>query len=411
MQGLKIHEGREQGGLLHPVRTEIDNLEEALRESFVRRSSEFEGSLVKAGVDAASNPFGIDASTIPGRVSLRIAEAVADAGGLHKVSNKTRAAITLIEEGIFWDLPTRQARKLFQEALGADSFDSILIDAQHKRLMKGFRQRVSEYAKVVNMRDVVDFKTQNVIQVGSFADFPTVAPGSPYLDVQFSDDRATYSVAKYGGGYSFTMEAQVNDDLQALGRMGEKFGMGFQETLAKFVFYTKIDQNPSIYDGKTLFHADHSNDLGASKPLSHDNLEAAVKLLTAQTDLDGQPLNLRPYALIVHPNQEFEAKRLLNSEYRPGTANNDINVFRGMFPGGVIVTDKVTATRYYVVADPALVDTFELGFLGGRREPELFEEAPGSGHMFEFEIKRYKGRLIFGGAHADWRWIVRGYDS
>lgn len=338
----------------------------------------------------------------------RLKKAIKEHGGYKNLPRKIRTMCTLIEENIFWNMNTRQARHIFDEALGAGTFDSILIDAQFKRMIKGFRQRVGPWMNCVSfMKNVVDFKTQRAIQVGSFADLPIVSAQSPYQNVQFSDDRAEYVVKKYGGMYCTSMEAVVNDDLGVLGETAQRFGAGFQQTLDKFVFTTLVNDNPTIFDSNSLFDsANHNNDLGTA-PLNHDNFEDAVKLLTNQTDLDGQPLDLEAYAIVVHPDEQWQARRILNSDRRPGTANNDSNEFKGSLPGGIKVTTRVTSGRWYIVANPAVTDGIEMGFLGGRREPELFQENELSGRAYEFEEMRMKGRLIFGGANTTWQWIVR----
>lgn len=358
---------------------------------------------------AKTDPSKIQESAPGGLFAKRVAERLREAGGYGKQTGKLAVLVHLVESGMLLETKGKRVRQLCREALGAGSFDSILLDAQHKRLMKGFMLRKTQWAKIPSLRKaVVDFKNQYAIQTGSMPIFGSVPAQSPYPEVQFADDRANYTVAKYGGIYGVSLESQLNDDMGVLGAVAEKFGGGFAQTLDDFVFSTQIDDNPTIYDAVALFHnGSHANDLGASKALTHDTLEEAVVKLTSQTDPGGQPMDQRPWALIVHPAQEFTAERLLNSELRPGTQNNDKNAFRGKFPGGVIVSSRVTSGRWYVMADPSQEETIELGFLGGREEPELFQEGKDGGRAFEFEEIRWKARMIFGGVPINWRWIVR----
>lgn len=368
-----------------------------------------ERPLVQRAVE--DNRYQIPTDQPGGLFTRRMAEAIESAGGYARAkgSGKLGTLIGLAEEGILWEIPTKRVRRLCAEALGTGTFDSILLDVQNKRLQRGFRLRTPTWDRVVSfIKNVTDFKTQYAIQTGSFGLFPSVPAHVPYPNVQFTDDSATYTVAKYGGIYATSFEAITNDDLQVLGRTAEKFGMGFAQTIDEFVIGQLIDANPTIYDGAALFSAGHSNDLGTGNALGHDSLEDAAVLLAQQTDLDGEPLELRPWALLVNPAEEWIARRLLESERRPGTGNNDTNVFRGELPGGILVSARVTAGTWYLLADPQVVDTIEFGFLGGRREPELFEENELAGRFFEFEEKRFRGRMIFGGAVIEYRGFVRG---
>jgi hypothetical protein len=295
-----------------------------------------------------------------------------------------------------------------RESIGVGAWDSLMMDAMNKRLLKGWSmlQQAMHWRKIVsNVKNVTDFRTQYAIQTGEFTTLDQVAARAPYNEVEFTDDRISYTVAKYGQVFGLSFEAMTNDDLGAFGRIVEKFGSASQRTVEKFIFTTMLNANPTIYDASALFVAGHSNDLGAATPLNHDNLEAGIKLMANQTDIDGNQLDLVPRFLIVHPDDKFQAMRLLKSSSRPATANNDVNVHEGSLE--LIATSRVTSGRWYLMADPGLVDTYEVGFLGGRQEPEIFEESPDSGHAFAYDERRWKCRLVFGAAILDYRGFVR----
>ncbi len=71
--------------------------------------------------------------------------------------------------------------------------------------------------------------------------------------------------------------------------------------------------------------------------LSESALEQACIDISAWTDERGLKIALIPEKLIIHPDNTFEADRILNTPLRVGTANNDINALKNMgkFPGGV----------------------------------------------------------------------------
>jgi phage major head subunit gpT-like protein len=62
--------------------------------------------------------------------------------------------------------------------------------------------------------------------------------------------------------------------------------------------------------------------------LNETSLEAAVIQIAAWTDERGLLIAAKPVKLIVPPNLMFTAKRLLDTELRVSTADNDINALK-----------------------------------------------------------------------------------
>ncbi len=91
-------------------------------------------------------------------------------------------------------------------------------------------------------------------------------------------------------------------------------------------------------DGKALFATDHpiqgTGGVAANRPavdvdLSQAALEAAIQSFSNQVDDRGMPIDMQPVTLLVSPENEFIAARLLQSAGLPGGANNDINPIQG----------------------------------------------------------------------------------
>lgn len=114
-------------------------------------------------------------------------------------------------------------------------------------------------------------------------------------------------------------------------------------------------------DGKELFATDHptlsgnqANELSVGADLSEASLEDLLTLIRGAKDSRGLRIQLKGQKLIVPPELEFEATRILSSVNQSGTANNDINAMRelGMLPGGVVVWDYLTdADAFFVKTD------------------------------------------------------------
>lgn len=114
-------------------------------------------------------------------------------------------------------------------------------------------------------------------------------------------------------------------------------------------------------DGKELLATDHptlsgdqSNELAVAADLSEASLEDLLTLIRQAKDSRGLRIQLKGQMLIVPPQLEFEATRIVSSVNQSGTANNDINAMKelGMLPKGVVVWDYLTdADAFFVKTD------------------------------------------------------------
>jgi len=115
-------------------------------------------------------------------------------------------------------------------------------------------------------------------------------------------------------------------------------------------------------DGVALFSASHplvsggtnSNTQSTAADLNETSLEAAVIQIGKWTDERGLLIAARPQSLVIPPDLQFVAARVMQSELRPGTADNDINALRssGVVPGGTIVNHYLTDTdAWFLLTD------------------------------------------------------------
>lgn len=114
-------------------------------------------------------------------------------------------------------------------------------------------------------------------------------------------------------------------------------------------------------DGKELLATDHptldgtqSNELAVSADLSEASLEDLLTLIRGMKDSRGLRIQAKGMMLIVPPELEFVATRIVRSTLQSGTANNDTNAMRelGMLPEGIVVWDYLTdADAFFVKTD------------------------------------------------------------
>ena len=75
------------------------------------------------------------------------------------------------------------------------------------------------------------------------------------------------------------------------------------------------------------------------------------------TDHRGRKVRAQPDTLVVHPNDSLTAKELLGSQGKPGTPNNDMNVFSGMNIS-LVVDPYLTDTDSWFLIDSRMIDTY-----------------------------------------------------
>lgn len=84
------------------------------------------------------------------------------------------------------------------------------------------------------------------------------------------------------------------------------------------------------------------NELTTAADISEASLEQAVIDIGKWMDDRGLKIAVRPQKLIVPVDLDFEANKIMKTEYEVGTANNTVNIVRSRFPGGVVVNHYLT---------------------------------------------------------------------
>ncbi|MBF0165186.1 MAG: Mu-like prophage major head subunit gpT family protein [Magnetococcales bacterium] len=289
---------------------------------------------------------------------------------------------------------------VMREALDSSSWSDVLGDAITRRMIADYAVNTPYdiWRKLVTTVPIHDFRTQERVRFGGYGDLPWVAEAATYLPLTSpGDEKATYAVGKRGGTEKLTLEMIRNDDVGALRQIPVKLSRSAKRTLGKFVLdFLRI--NPTIYDGKTLFHADHGN-LG-SQALSLTTWGAARLAMLSQTEKDsGDPLSIPPRMLLVPAALETEAHDLFRRNL-----NQDPTFLQSNAPEIVSVWYWTDANDWCAAADPADIASIEIGFLDGNQEPELFvQDSPTVGSLFTNDQITYKIRHVYGGAVTDYR--------
>tara|TARA_R110002051_G_scaffold303835_1_gene372932 strand:- start:855 stop:1766 length:912 start_codon:yes stop_codon:yes gene_type:complete len=178
---------------------------------------------------------------------------------------------------------------------------------------------------------------------------------------------ARYNHETIAMGFAITEEA-MEDNLY------DSLSARYTKALARAMAYTKQTkaasplnngQSTGSYqsgDGVTLFNTAHplasggtnSNTPSTATDLNETSLESAVIQIAKWTDQRGLLIAARPRRIIVPPDLMFVSSRILDSELRPSTADNDINAIKnnGTIPEGYKVNHYLTDTNaWFIITD------------------------------------------------------------
>jgi hypothetical protein len=177
---------------------------------------------------------------------------------------------------------------------------------------------------------------------------------------------ARYTHETIALGFSITEEAiedNLYDSLSSRYTKALARGMAYtKQVKAAAILNTGFTGGPTYGDGVTLFSTAHplvSGGVNSNRPatpadLNETSLENAVIQIAAWTDERGLLIAAKPKKLVVPPALQFVATRLLETELRVGTADNDINAIKnnGSIPGGYTVNNFLTDTNaWFLLTD------------------------------------------------------------
>ena len=179
---------------------------------------------------------------------------------------------------------------------------------------------------------------------------------------------ARYNHETIALGFSLTEEA-IEDNLY------ESLSARYTKALARAMAYTKQVKAAAVLnngftdtaayrggDGVPLFSTSHvlvsggtnSNTQSTPADLNETSLEAAVIQIQQWTDERGLLIAAKPKKMIVPPQLQFIATRLLDTELRIGTTDNDINAIKnnGSISGGYTINNFLTdSNAWFLTTD------------------------------------------------------------
>jgi|TARA_R100000353_G_scaffold175822_1_gene147299 hypothetical protein len=270
----------------------------------------------------------------------------------------------------------------------------------------------NEHAEIFE-EEASDRAFEEEVMLGGFATAPVKSEGGT---VSFDDAQETYT-ARYTHetvalAFSITEEA-IEDNLY------DRLASRYTKALARSMATTKQIKAAAILnnafstsngfalgDGAALCSASHpslsgnqTNVLAVAADLNETSLEQMLIDIAGFTDERGLKIAVRGMKLIIPKELQFIAERIISSNLRPGTADNDINANRsmGMLPEGAVVNHFLTDTDAFFIKTDA-----PNGFKYFNRSPikTAMEGDFDTGNM------RFKARERYSFGVSDWRSVI-----
>ena len=230
-----------------------------------------------------------------------------------------------------------------------------------------YKRYENQHAEIY-VTETSDRAFEEEVMLSGFANAAVKPEGS---GVTFDNAQETYT-ARYtmetvALAFAITEEA-IEDNLYD--RLASRYTKALARSMANTKQIKAVDpliqglpttDNFDSGDGVSLFNTAHptiagtvSNTLAVQADLNETSLEQSLIDIAAMTDERGLKIAARGVKMIIPSELQFTAERLMKSQGRVGTADNDINaiVSMGMVPQGYRVNNFLTDTdAFFLITD------------------------------------------------------------
>ena len=319
---------------------------------------------------------------------------------------------------------TRPVSQL-REALTTSDFPQLFGDILDRQVLASYQETPRTWQNYCKRSVLRDFRQAKRFRIdGGEGVLEEVAEQAPYPEAAITDDVYTIQVKKFGRRMPFSWESMINDDLQALRDIPERFGRAARRSEEKTATQLFVDANgphASLYTGG------NANIVTSNPVLSLPALQTAFTVLAAMRDSDGEPIAIDMVELVVPPALEVTAQNILNATEvwlnENGGASNQqvhtVNWIRSKLRLSVnpyipiVASSSNGNTSWFLFANPNNGrPALEMAFLRGHEEPEIFMKTSNAQRIgggmtdpmdgdFDTDSLQYKVRHVLGGARLD----------
>ena len=282
-------------------------------------------------------------------------------------------------------------------------FPEVLAAVTNKTLRQAYDIYPRTFVPLCRQVLATDFKAMNRVQIGEAPQLLKVSEGGEFKRGTIAESKESYRLDTYGRVVGITRQVLINDDLDAFTRIPAMYGTAIA-TLESDVVWAVFTANAAMADGVALFHATHKNLAATGAALSVAAIGEGRTSMARQTGLDKKTvLNIRPNYLVVPAALELAAEQLIAQNLVPARTGDVVpQSIRTLTPIAEPRLDAISASTWYLAANPAQIDTIEYAYLEGQQGAYI-ETRNG----FDIDGVEIKCRLDFGAKAIDWRGLYK----
>lgn len=244
----------------------------------------------------------------------------------------------------------------------------LLAPGLNLRTFDRYRERPEEYSRYMNVRTSSRAyeEDQAITGFGPLAQKAELE--TTILDEPVTVGGVRYIHKTYALGFANSKEMRDDDQYGIMAELAGQLGRSARYTNELYGHDVLNNGfNTAKYVGRdalSLFNTAHpvrgtggttANRASVDAALSQSSLEAAVQIFQKQVDERGMPIDIEPSILLVSPDNELLARRLMMSAGYPGGNMNDINPIQGRLT--IMISHYLSSsTAWYVLGPPADTD-------------------------------------------------------
>jgi hypothetical protein len=294
-------------------------------------------------------------------------------------------------------------------------FASVLANVANKGLQRQFELTRDTFSQWTVPGTLPDFKQAKRVNLGDAPRLLRKLEGAEIKVGAVGEKGENVQLLTYARAVNISRESIINDDLGAFTRFPRAFGSSSKQLIADLV-YSVLTANAALGDGFALFDfTNHGNYVtGAGNAFTGANAVQAISNVRALARKQkgippGSPNLETPFFMsldLVHlrvPENLETVAQQITAALTPQQVGN-VNPFQGQF-ASVMAEPRLGAVSqiaFYLMADPASVDTIEVDYLQGESGPVIESRMSWAAEGVEM-----KCRLDVGVAPTEYRGLYK----
>lgn len=370
----------ERGGRIGAGADERDKKLIGMQAGIFQRCGSEATNALKRYAEKNGEKIELDAGEFRGMRMLDVARACLD------MSSVSYRGLTALEVFGLALTSSRSQDSLFTSRAPAAStgdFPLLLENTLHKLLLAQYGITPDTWRTICTVGSAVDFRPNPRYRLGSFSALDTLNEMGEFKNKAIPDaEKQSITIGTKGNIIGIDRQALINDDMSAFSRLAMMFGRAAAFSIESD-FYALLAQNaglgPTMGDTHPLFDAAHNN-LGAGAALGSSAIDADRVVMKSQKDPSGNEiLDIRPSVLLVPASLGGNARQINQGQYdfdaltKAGASRSTYaipNSVGGLFRD-IVDSARLTGTRRYLFADPAIYPVVEVVFLDGQQQPYM----------------------------------------